>query len=252
MIKEKFLNLVDACKNDRDMLDIIESDMRALGEYVYAVHMMETSLPIIRINYEGQELRDRVEKLDHNRREHHERAIMGVKRLNRFAEMEGVEKSLPEMLTTDTRLLTFAGILQSKCLMTEQAAAFRLFILSKLLTTNREENKIKTERESKKNMSNNIKFVSENRSKFLTTREYHGYGQILKISDDGIEKHIVVKPKDPVFGITIKFLETGHPQFSIPDVSIDETAIILKNLEAAKAFCMEFYNKRDELIQDAI
>lgn len=92
MVKEKFLNLVNACKNDRDMLDIIESDMRALGEYVYAVHMMETSLPIIRINYEGQELRDRVEKLDHNRREHHERAIMGVKRLNRFAEMEGVEK----------------------------------------------------------------------------------------------------------------------------------------------------------------
>ena len=79
-----------------------------------------------------------------------------------------------------------------------------------------------------------------------------GYGQILKISDDGIEKHIVVKPKDPVFGITINFLETGNPQFLIPAVSIDETAIILKNLEAAKAFCMEFYNKRDELIQDAI
>lgn len=92
LIKEKFLNLVNACKNDRDMLDIIESDMRALGEYVYAVHMMETALPIIRINYEGQELRDRIEKLDHNRRTHHERAIIGVKRLNRFAEMEGVEK----------------------------------------------------------------------------------------------------------------------------------------------------------------
>lgn len=80
MIKEKFLNLVNACKNDRDMLDIIESDMRALGEYVYAVHMMETALPIIRINYEGQELRDRIEKLDHNRKAHHERAIIGVKR----------------------------------------------------------------------------------------------------------------------------------------------------------------------------
>ena len=92
MIKEKFLNLVNACKNDSEMLEIIENDMKALGEYVYAVHMMETSLPIIRINYEGQELRDRVEKLDCNRREHHERAIMGVKRLNRFAEMEGVEK----------------------------------------------------------------------------------------------------------------------------------------------------------------
>lgn len=101
-------------------------------------------------------------------------------------------------------------------------------------------------------MSNNIKFVSENRSKFLTTKEYHGYGQILKISDGGIEKHIVVKPKDPVFGITIKFLENGHPQFSIPDVSIDDTAIMLKNLEEARAFCREFYNRRDEFIQDAI
>ena len=76
------------------MLEIIESDMKALGEYVYAVHMMETSIPIIHINYEGEELRDRVEKLDRNRRDHHDRAIMGVKRLNRFAEMEGVESEL--------------------------------------------------------------------------------------------------------------------------------------------------------------
>lgn len=97
-------------------------------------------------------------------------------------------------------------------------------------------------------MPNNIKFVTENKSKFLATKEYHGYGQILKISDDGIEKHIVVKPKDPVFGITITFLETGHPQFSIPDVSIEDTVIMLKNLEEAKAFCREFYNRQDEFI----
>lgn len=101
-------------------------------------------------------------------------------------------------------------------------------------------------------MPSSIKFVKENKSKLLATKEYHGYGQILKISDDGIEKHIVVKPKDPVFGITIKFLETGHPQFSIPDVSIEETAIMLKNLEEAKAFCKEFYERRDEFIQDTI
>ncbi len=46
---------------------------------------------------------------------------------------------------------------------------------------------MQTERENK-NMSNNIKFLAENKSKFLTTKEYYGYGQILKISDDGIEK----------------------------------------------------------------
>lgn len=148
---------------------------------------------------------------------------------------------------TDMRLLTFAGMLQSKCLTLEQVVALRSSILSKLLTTNRKEIKVKIERESK-TMSDNIKFVLENKSKFLTTKEYHGYGQILKISDDGIEKHIVVKPKDPVFGITIKFLETGHPQFLIPAVSIEDIAIMLKNLEKARTFCKEFYERRDEFI----
>ena len=97
-------------------------------------------------------------------------------------------------------------------------------------------------------MSNNIKFVTEKKSKFLTTKEYYGYGQILKISDDGTEKHIIVKPKDPVFGITIKFLETGNPQFSIPAVSIEDIALMLKNLKKASAFCKEFHERRDEFI----
>ena len=106
---------------------------------------------------------------------------------------------------------------------------------------------MQTERENK-NMSNNIKFLAENKSKFLTTKEYYGYGQILKISDDGSEKQIVVTPKDPVVGLTIEFLETGHPQFLIPAVSIEDIAIMLKNLEKARTFCKEFYERRDEFI----
>ena len=97
-------------------------------------------------------------------------------------------------------------------------------------------------------MPSSIKFVKESKSKLLATKEYHGYGQILKISDDGIEKHIVVKPKDPVFGITIKFLETGNPQFLIPAVSIEDIAIMLKNLEEVRAFYEEFCKRRDEFI----
>lgn len=247
MIKEKFLNLVNACKNDSEMLEIIESDMKALGEYVYAVHMMETSIPIIHINYEGEELRDRVEKLDRNRRDHHDRAIMGVKRLNRFAEMEGVEKSLRVILKTDMRLLISAEMLPLKYLTTELVIVSPLSAQSKYLTMSRKEIKITAEREIK-NMPNNIKFVAERKSKFLTTKEYHGYGQILKISDDGVDKHIIVKPIDPVFGVTIKFLESDNPCFAVPDISMDDTAIILKNLEEAREFYEEFCKRRDEFI----
>ena len=111
----------------------------------------------------------------------------------------------------------------------------------------RKEIKITAEREIK-NMPNNIKFVAERKSKFLTTKEYHGYGQILKISDDGVDKHIIVKPIDPVFGVTIKFLESDNPCFAVPYISIDDTAIILKNLEEAREFYAEFCKRRDEFI----
>lgn len=147
MIKEKFLNLVNACKNDRDMLDIIESDMRALGEYVYAVHIMETSLPIIRVNYEGQELRYRVEKLDHNRRTHHERAIMGVKRMNRFAEMEGIEKIFTGDVNNRYAIADFCRDTTVEMFDDRTGRSLSLVHPSKSLTTNLKGTKIKTERE---------------------------------------------------------------------------------------------------------
>lgn len=91
MIKEKFVSIVNAYKDDNDVLDIIQKDMKSIGDYFSSVYMMETSMSIIYARYEGQELRDRIEALDSNRRFCHERAIMGVKRLNRFADMKNLE-----------------------------------------------------------------------------------------------------------------------------------------------------------------
>lgn len=150
-------------------------------------------------------------------------------------------------MKTDMRLLISAEMLPLKYLMTELVIVSQLSVQSKYLTMSRKEVKITAEREIK-NMPNNIKFVAERKSKFLTTKEYHGYGQILKISDDGVDKHIIVKPIDPVFGVTIKFLESDNPCFAVPDISIDDTAIILKNLEEAREFYAEFCKRRDEFI----
>ena len=100
-------------------------------------------------------------------------------------------------------------------------------------------------------MPNNIKLLQKIKSKFLATkRNTMDTAKSLKFQTTGLKNTLQLKPKDPVFGITIKFLETGHPQFSIPDVSIEDTVIMLKNLEEAKAFCREFYNRQDEFIQD--
>lgn len=72
MIKEKFQALVSACTGDADMLDILDSDMKALSDYVNAVYAMETSIPIILARYEGEEVRDRIQALDQRRRDKHE------------------------------------------------------------------------------------------------------------------------------------------------------------------------------------
>lgn len=97
-------------------------------------------------------------------------------------------------------------------------------------------------------MSNHIHLVSEKTGKLLKTKKYIGLGQILKISDDGFEKHIVLEPEDPVFGVTIKYIETGSPYFSFPDVAIEKMDIFLDNINQAKAFCKEFYLRKTEFL----
>lgn len=92
MMKEVFLQLVDTCKHDSDLLQIIEDDMDSFRRYIDAVYSMEYSIPIIRARYEGQDVRDRIMVLDKNRRMAHDRAIVAVKRLNRYSEMYGVHK----------------------------------------------------------------------------------------------------------------------------------------------------------------
>ena len=51
---------------------------------------MEFSSILIREREEGEKLREDLEKCDQDRHNAHERAIMGVKRLNRFAAMKGL------------------------------------------------------------------------------------------------------------------------------------------------------------------
>ena len=84
---EKYNNLVSSYSNDEDVLEIIKDDMGRINDYVTVVYNETYLTPL----YEDQELRDRLQALDSDRRDKHDLAIMAVKRLNRFCAMSGIE-----------------------------------------------------------------------------------------------------------------------------------------------------------------
>lgn len=90
-MKENFLNLIEAFRTDEDVLKMITYNMAAFSEYVASVYILETNIPIIRMRYEGQDARDRIQKLDRKRRICHEAAINAVRQLNRWAKLKKVE-----------------------------------------------------------------------------------------------------------------------------------------------------------------
>ena len=92
MIKRKYEELVARFKDDDEMLEFIKERMQYICRYVESVTAMEYSMPLLRARFEGQELREKIENLDRNRRISHEAAISAVKQLNRLCVSEGVEK----------------------------------------------------------------------------------------------------------------------------------------------------------------
>lgn len=93
--KEKFTALIVAVEKAggefmADDLDFVGKEMDKFVEYVRSVYSMETMIPIIMAKYEGQDVRDRIELLDKNRRTKHEAAIDAISKLDRLADERGV------------------------------------------------------------------------------------------------------------------------------------------------------------------
>lgn len=92
MLKRNYEVLVGQFKDDEEMLDFIKERMQYICNYVEKVTMMEYSIPLLRARFEGQDLIDKIENLDKQRRIAHEMAISAVKQMNRLCVAEGVEK----------------------------------------------------------------------------------------------------------------------------------------------------------------
>ena len=77
--------------NKEEALDFLDKQLSYFPEYANAVIMQQHKLPLIYARYEGEELQDRVQTLDRQRRNIHECAIDSVNILNRLSKNLGLE-----------------------------------------------------------------------------------------------------------------------------------------------------------------
>lgn len=74
-----------------EALDFLDDQLSKFSQYANIVISQQHLLPIYRVRYEGQDYRDHVESLDHNRRTIHNCAIDSVNILNRLSDKLGLE-----------------------------------------------------------------------------------------------------------------------------------------------------------------
>lgn len=92
MIKEKIERLVNAYKEDGEVIEMINDTMDGFADYVQSVNQMENTINIMRFKLDAAEYRERLQALDRNRRIIHNGCIAGCKLLNRLSASVGLDK----------------------------------------------------------------------------------------------------------------------------------------------------------------
>ena len=91
MYKESIQGIMEANKDDADIMEFIESRVNTFTEYVGHVSFMETRIQRLKIQgVGGDEWRDAIESLDTRRREKHNMAMAAAQQLNRLCQSSGL------------------------------------------------------------------------------------------------------------------------------------------------------------------
>lgn len=112
-LKEKIEGLVNAYKEDKEVLDVIYDTMNCFTDYVKIVNEMENTITILRHRYEPADYRERIELIDRNRRIIHNSVIAGVKMLNRMATAKNLPLFFEGDITDRIAVGDFAGIVSN-------------------------------------------------------------------------------------------------------------------------------------------
>lgn len=104
MINEykKLINTIKKSENQYkvDDLEMLDDIMGSFGDYVDIVYQEAYRTPILRARLDGDELRQRLQQMDMQRRIYHESAISSCSQINKLCEIYGMEPICP---VTDDR-----------------------------------------------------------------------------------------------------------------------------------------------------
>ena len=91
MYRESIKAMMEANKEDTEVMDFIEERVNSFVDYVSHVSFMETRIQRLTIEgVTGEEWRDKVAALDSRRRDKHEVAMNAAKQLNRLCVAAGL------------------------------------------------------------------------------------------------------------------------------------------------------------------
>lgn len=80
----------------------VERIFSAMSGYVNRVIQFETTVPMLRLRYEGEDFRDHFAAVDRHRHDAHDLAVTAVCQGNRYAQHYGVQSCLPDIGTEAT------------------------------------------------------------------------------------------------------------------------------------------------------
>ena len=106
----KISNLINACKDDSDMVEFLGDQFGTFGDYVNIVARMEYSVRILMATKDDTEaFQSAVKELDNSRRIYHNAAISACNILNRLSEKFGLEPFFDGDTKDRHQVAEFAG-----------------------------------------------------------------------------------------------------------------------------------------------
>ena len=101
MNRKALEDLIQVCKFDSELLEIIEDALRSFEEYHTAIYSMEIRKRLLSGTVEVQQFQEEVGNMDQQRTSRHNAVIANISVLNRLAEQSGLPPVYDGVISRD-------------------------------------------------------------------------------------------------------------------------------------------------------